>query len=337
MKKILVSVISEQTIPNLLLIKEMEGRYDGLLFISTKQMEAKGQGRWIERAANICENSVIRVIVNPDSIRQVIVTLENEIDFNNEYVVNLTGGTKPMSLAIYHFFKRGNNRIVYLPIGKNEIREFFPNEVNEEIKYRLKLKEYFNAYGISYKCLPKKSLKPFDFLNQILKTYRKKGFDSSQVTKDYANSDIYFFTGTWFEQYVYHILKVQFQLKDDEIGTDLWINNFEEKQRAGADNQLDIAFTSDNELYIIEAKVSIGREKLNKSNLDNMLFKLSAINRNFGLKSNPYLITLADLSKEPAEFHSDLQRKLRVLGIVKIEDRSSLNNKKLELCQKKYF
>ncbi len=53
MKKVLVSVISEQTIPNLLLIKEFEGKYDDMLFISTKQMEEKGQSRWIERAAGI--------------------------------------------------------------------------------------------------------------------------------------------------------------------------------------------------------------------------------------------------------------------------------------------
>ncbi len=236
-----------------------------------------------------------------------------------------------MSIAIYQYFAKENNRIVYIPIGKNELGEYYPSTSVSGINYRLNLKEYLNAYGISFESLPKVQIKPFEFLKQILKSYRKNDFDSSQVTKDYANSDVNYFTGTWFEQYVYHLLKIQFLLNDDEIETDIWINNFVEKQRAGADNQLDIAFTFNNELYIVEAKVSIGKEKLNKPNLENMLFKLSAINRNFGLKSNPYLITLADLSKEPQNFQTDLERKLKVLGIEKIEDRNCVLNQNYKL------
>lgn len=336
MSTILVSIISEQTIPNLLLIKELEGQYDDMLFITTKRMEDTGQSRWIEKAADIIENSVKRVIVDPDSIENVTNTLKQEVQLNVEFIVNLTGGTKPMSLAIYQYFTKPKNRIVYLPIGKNEIKEFYPAEAITCINYRLNLKEYLSAYGIFFESLPKEAIKQFDLLKQILRMYKLNGFNSQDVSKEYTSSDANFFTGIWFEQYIYHLLIKQLNLRDNDIETDLKINNFKEKQRAGADNQLDIAFTHNNELYIVEAKVSIGKEKLNKSNLENILFKLSAINRNFGIKSHPYVVTLADLTIESTNFRVDLERKLRVLGIVKIEDRNCILDQNSSICQKKY-
>jgi len=72
MKSVLVSVISAQTLPNFLLIKELRGLYSSMVFISTMEMEGRGndsmsRSRWIERAAGLAEGSTPRVIVKEDS------------------------------------------------------------------------------------------------------------------------------------------------------------------------------------------------------------------------------------------------------------------------------
>lgn len=85
-------------------------------------------------------------------------------------------------------------------------------------------------------------------------------------------------------------------------------------------------FVHKNQIYVIEAKVSVGKNKINTINLNNILFKLSALNKNFGLRSHAYLFTLADFSNQSEEFIADLQRKLKVLSINKIFDRQLITD-----------
>lgn len=49
MKTVLVSVISDQTTSNVLLIRELKGQYDELLFIATNYTEQKGLRKWNEQ------------------------------------------------------------------------------------------------------------------------------------------------------------------------------------------------------------------------------------------------------------------------------------------------
>jgi len=56
----LLSIISDQTIPNLLVIKELQGQYDNQLFITTDYVEKKGLDCWIENACGMEQNSVKR-------------------------------------------------------------------------------------------------------------------------------------------------------------------------------------------------------------------------------------------------------------------------------------
>jgi len=59
MTKILVSLVSDQTIPNMELIKEFYNEIDEYIFISTKQM--KSQLQWIVKASNLLNYKEIEV------------------------------------------------------------------------------------------------------------------------------------------------------------------------------------------------------------------------------------------------------------------------------------
>ena len=64
MESILVSIISDQTIPNLLIIKELADQYQSQVFITTKKMEEAGKSLWIEKAAGIESRSIKRIVVD---------------------------------------------------------------------------------------------------------------------------------------------------------------------------------------------------------------------------------------------------------------------------------
>ena len=155
MARIIVSLLSEHPIPNILFIKEMG--FDKLLFLTTKEMKLKNVFENTLSALGINEaKNIIQLLVPNDDFQEIYLKLgsllnseRNFIFPNDEIFVNLTGGTKIMSLAVYGFFRDYRKvKIVYLPIGKNLYKQIIPLESRDyPLKSRLGLKEYLTAYG----------------------------------------------------------------------------------------------------------------------------------------------------------------------------------------------
>jgi len=131
--KTMVSLVSDQTIPNVLGI--LHFRPDCLLFVSTPEMEKKEMVqatlRVLERRRpgiyRLGENAHV-VVCREDSILDCHQKLEKWIadQGEGEFVVNLTGGTKLMSIAAYDFFKDYDSRMIYFPITGNFYHVPFP-------------------------------------------------------------------------------------------------------------------------------------------------------------------------------------------------------------------
>ena len=154
MHTVQVNIISEQTIPNILFIKEFAKQTDKYLFITTEKMNKGGQ---LDNILSVCQitdqQCYPRVVVNEESLADVETRLEvlqlSRTDL--QFIVNITGGTKIMSLGVYSFFSRFNSKMYYMPIGKNEYKQIFPpaNEQIQGIEYRISLKDYLKGYGIT--------------------------------------------------------------------------------------------------------------------------------------------------------------------------------------------
>lgn len=152
-RKIIVSLVSDQTIPNVLFIKA-KNEADYYYFISTEKMESRGVTNHIVDSLNIKQGSFQIIEVIEDSISDIDEKLERQVqhDDDDTLLINITGGTKIMSLAVYNFFSRlGAAEIFYIPIGKNELRQIFPLRKNmvSIIKQRLNLLEYLKSYGVT--------------------------------------------------------------------------------------------------------------------------------------------------------------------------------------------
>jgi len=118
----LVSIVGKQTIPNILLIKEFERKINKFIFITTNGSEEKNKTDDTIKASGI-NNNYIKINVPEDNIKKIEKILEsNDFSDNERYIINLTGGTKMMAIAIYNFFSKWDSEIYYIPIGKNLYR-----------------------------------------------------------------------------------------------------------------------------------------------------------------------------------------------------------------------
>lgn len=321
MSKTIVSILSDHLLPNFLFIKEMEGQYSDLLFVSTPQMEMQKKAMHLEVALGRKEGSVRRIVVANDNYKEILDALRAEqLSGSVEYVVNITGGTKTMSLAVHEYFCQFNASFIYVPIGKNSYYDFSTDQTHS-LDYRVSLNEYFTLYGLAYDYdngLICGVQRPFELFNQ----QKNRNFYLSEELrcphKALRPELRRYLGGEWFEEYVYLRIKRDFKLRDEDIAKSVKICRLSSTSN---DNELDVVFVRDNALYVIECKVSMtGYGKESKAVVDEYLYKLAAISKDFGLRVNSYIFTLHQMWRFAKATQENMSKRMRILGIRDIID-----------------
>lgn len=313
----LVSIISEQTIPNYLIMTQYRNKVDGFIFLTTQAMETSqlqtSRSQWLAEALNIPLQQIQRVILKEDNYASNLAILQNNIDAKHSYILNITGGTKILTLSAYDFFKthRKIEKIIYLPIAQPSIKTIFPEPAEENLQQNITLRQYLTAYGLKYTDeAPKED---YELLKKVFKQYRSKGYNINQLNEDYPEEHKNYFTGGWFENYVYYKIKQEFQLDDSAIGLNIKI--VYHSNSSEPDNEFDIMFVYRYSLYIFECKASMGK-KVTESLLK-AISKLGSVKQNFGLNCKNYLVTLASIPNLEL-----INRRAKVAGIKQVIDRS---------------
>ena len=156
MTTILVSLISDQTIPNILAIEHFKP--DELLFVTTEEMERKNKVPAImstlDRLGLRYADRSSKVIVQEDSILDCHRKMDSWIQEREdaEFIINLTCGTKIMSIAAYEFFKDYSSKMIYIPVPKNGFIVPFPKKSPGkpiELDLRVNVIQYLTAYGLN--------------------------------------------------------------------------------------------------------------------------------------------------------------------------------------------
>lgn len=185
MGRTIVSIISEQTTPNYIFIREMYKEGDKLLMIMSKDDKIIQKQRFIEDTLNLSSISTTITFDNKGD-EEKWQTMKNKIESyltpNEEYLVNLTGGTKYMALAVEMIFSSYNSKFYYIPFPKNIILQLYSDNVYE-IAYRVTVKEYMGLYGLP-----------------INVSYTTQNYE-------YAKHFFYMFTDNHFMQHHYTILE----------------------------------------------------------------------------------------------------------------------------------
>ena len=199
------------------------------------------------------------------------------------------------------------------------------------LQYRISLREYFTLYGLHYECdnaLLKDAETTFQFFE---KQKKQKFYLSGEIKKSHqaeTATDKKYYAGEWFEEYTYLRIKKELNLREQDIAMSLKIYREDAQNN---DNEIDVAFMYENTLYIIECKVSmLGYGKKPQQTIEEFLYKLAAISKDFGLIVRPYIFTLHKMEKLPDGSLKSLQKRMQILGIRNIIDGKQLSKQKIE-------
>jgi hypothetical protein len=336
MKTLLVTLISDQPIPNVQFIKDKQDENTWYLFISTQKMEEKGVKTWIKDVCNIAEDRMLTIVVDQFSVNDIERKL-NELNYDDydKLTVNVTGGTKIMSHAVTEFFKEFAAEIFYLTGTSNTILQVHP-KTKQSVKFLTKLinlDEYIRSHGFEMN-KGKLSGIPFEYtdrffnlflssennwlpvilkLRELRRDEKKKydirivdglseflnetGFPLSDKNRSIIiRSEIKYITGEWFEEYVYYRLKRELNIPDNNIQTGITLS------KNNTTNEFDVIFLYNGNLYTIECKTSIIDKEFNL--MLETIYKVTALQKNLGLYSKSNIFTLSSKeNKEVREAH----------------------------------
>ena len=152
--KIMVCLISGQHVPNLLSIRSEDPVPDRLVLIVTPLMRAREKHNQLLNALaagglDYESRHDIENLTKEDSIHEIHELLKkiHKDHLNDELIVNLTGGTKPMYIGAYEFSKEKHLRTLYVPEGNQHEAKDLLRDLSVDLKHRLSTAEFLEGYG----------------------------------------------------------------------------------------------------------------------------------------------------------------------------------------------
>ncbi len=150
--KVLLCLLSDQHVPNLLSVHHF--RPDQLVLVETAQMESRKVASHFLSALKLGNlNYDARHHVEPletednlDSVRKALQSAYGRYP-SGQWIANLTGGTKPMSIATYEFFKALAGKLVYTNVARPARLIDMSTDLTEDCGHRLEIKEFLAGYG----------------------------------------------------------------------------------------------------------------------------------------------------------------------------------------------
>lgn len=152
--KVLLCLLSDQHVPNLLSVHHFNP--DRLVLIQSTDMQRKEAARHFREALrrggrdfttnDRCHVQPLEAEDNLDAIRKSLQQAYGRYPAE-DWIANLSGGTKPMSIATYEFFKAVGARLVYVNFQKPNVLLGMDGRPAETCTYRPTLGEFLAGYG----------------------------------------------------------------------------------------------------------------------------------------------------------------------------------------------
>jgi hypothetical protein len=145
--KTIINIVSAQTLPNYLFVKQMYEEGDKVIWIVSSSMQNA-----MQCLATTFQREDVKIALqkgeeeNMQTIQQI---LKEKIDINENFIINLTGGTKLMAIAVYNFFRENcpNAFFFYIPWPKNIITNIQTQQTTE-LTSKVSIQEYFSLYDM---------------------------------------------------------------------------------------------------------------------------------------------------------------------------------------------
>lgn len=160
MSKTIVNIIDvKDPLPAYLFTKEVYAKGDKLLFISTDKEEHNIA--LLTKCLAVDESEVESIVVVREKeeflYEHICRAIKGRLRDNEEYYVNLAGGSRYMALSVQHVFEAYNALFFYTQTRENQIvKTIFDDSIYDDddvvypIAYRMTLGEYFELYGLDH-------------------------------------------------------------------------------------------------------------------------------------------------------------------------------------------
>lgn len=150
--KVLLCLLSDQHVPNLLSVHHFQP--DQLVLVESVAMKKRNVAAQFLSALKLGDRDYegrasIEPLESEDSLQAVREALRQAFGRfpSAQWIGNLTGGTKPMSIAAYEFFKALNGRLVYVNANRPAEMKDLETGTTEHCQYKLTIKEFLAGYG----------------------------------------------------------------------------------------------------------------------------------------------------------------------------------------------
>jgi Holliday junction resolvase-like predicted endonuclease len=158
MQSIMICLIGEQPIPNLLPIRYLKPTEVALVYTKTSESVKQNLAEILNESCQIHEKEVPPYNLADVKIELEELLIEKGWNSSSNFTFNLTGGTKPMSLAAFRLAEQLRAKFVYFQSegGKSLLYTYnFLNnepilEKREEIDVNITIDDYLKAHGLDY-------------------------------------------------------------------------------------------------------------------------------------------------------------------------------------------
>ncbi len=148
--KVLVILLSGQHVPNLLSIEAVKP--DKIAYVETKEMKRSKAWSNLENALEMNDVSIDSKrfeLVEENSMASIRGLFKEILGryIDDEIIVNLTGGTKLMSIGAYDIFKSSEARLIYKPF--RHVNEFIDIMSDSRLDFEttISIRQFLKGYG----------------------------------------------------------------------------------------------------------------------------------------------------------------------------------------------
>jgi hypothetical protein len=150
--RVLLCLLSEQHVPNLLSVHHFQP--DRLVLVESEAMRRRCAAGNFLAALELggrdygrrCDVEPLEAEDSLEAVRRALRRAYGKYP-SAEWVVNVTGGTKPMSIATYEFFKVLTGRLVYTSAARPAEFLDLDGGAKEVCQHHLGIKEFLAGYG----------------------------------------------------------------------------------------------------------------------------------------------------------------------------------------------